>query len=61
VSRDSFNRSDIAEVSAGVKRLLAVIQSGEVSADAGRIARLEGAIAALEALGSDPDREGLVP
>lgn len=40
----------LAEVAAGLRRLLAAIEAGELSASAGEVARLEGAADAIEAL-----------
>ena len=45
----------------GLRRLLGTIEAGEITADSGTITRLEGAIAALEALATGGDLKGLVP
>lgn len=48
--RRSYSTVEIAEVAAGLQRILDAIARGELSAEPGEINRLEGAIAALEAL-----------
>jgi hypothetical protein len=49
---DAIRVADIAELAAGLRRLLDSIQAGQITADSGVIARLEGAALALEALAS---------
>jgi hypothetical protein len=46
----TFTSAEIAEVAAGIRRLLAAIDDGSLAADARTITRYEGAVAALEAL-----------
>jgi hypothetical protein len=48
--RRSFTTEELAEVAAGLRQLLDVIARGELVAEPGEINRLEGAVAALEAL-----------
>jgi hypothetical protein len=57
----TYSQSDLHEMAAGLRRLLASIEADEVTANSGTVARLEGAVAALEALASGGDFEGLVP
>lgn len=40
--------ADVAATATGLRRLLAAIEAGELTASAGAIARLEGAVLALE-------------
>lgn len=47
---DTDQPIDITELAAGLRRLLDAIRAGEMSADAGTVARLEGAALACEAL-----------
>ncbi|HEX6393119.1 MAG TPA: hypothetical protein VFZ97_06730 [Acidimicrobiales bacterium] len=53
--RRTYSAVELAEVAAGLKMLLAEVEAGRLTADSGVIARLEGAVAALEALA----REGV--
>lgn len=46
----SYTATELSEIAAGLRRLLESISEGEVSADSGTVNRLEGAVAALEAL-----------
>jgi hypothetical protein len=46
----TYSATELAEVAAGMRRLLDAIGAGELSADSGTVARLEGAAAALDAL-----------
>jgi hypothetical protein len=52
---DRYPVADLTEVAAGLRRLLAAIASGELTADAGTVAGLEGAATALEALDRTQD------
>lgn len=45
-----LDASTLAEVAAGLRRLLDLIRAGELSASSGEVARLEGAADAIEAL-----------
>jgi hypothetical protein len=57
----SYSSAELREMAEGLRRLLGTIEAGEVTADSGTITRLEGAIAALEALATGGDLKGLVP
>jgi|GEM_PF-5786142 hypothetical protein len=57
----TYSGADLQEMAEGLRRLLASIEAGEVTANSGTVARLEGAIAALEALATGGDLKGLVP
>jgi hypothetical protein len=46
----TYNATELAVVAAGMRRLLDAIAAGDLSADSGTVARLEGAAAALDAL-----------
>jgi len=48
----------VVEARDGLRRVLAAIHRGELTADSGYVARLEGAIAALDALLGEPANEG---
>jgi len=48
---------DLAEVAAGLRRILAAIEAGDLTADAGTINGLEGAATALEAIKSAEDQK----
>ena len=50
----SLRRHDIEATATGLRRLLAAIAANELTAGSGEIARLEGALAALEALLGEP-------
>ena len=53
---ERLHRRTVAESREGLERVLEAIHKGELTASAGYVARLEGAIAALEALlGESPD------
>ena len=56
MSRRRFSRQELADTAAGLRRLLDAIATEEITADPGTVARLEGAILALEALSDDYDR-----
>lgn len=43
-----MNPADVAATATGLRRLLAAIEAGELTATAGAVARLEGAVLALE-------------
>ena len=57
----SYSQAEFREMAAGLNRLLEAIRVDEVTANAGTVARLEGAIAALEALAAGEDLSGFVP
>jgi hypothetical protein len=57
----TFSQAELQEMAEGLRRLLASIEADEVTANSGTIARLEGAVAALEALASGGDLGRLVP
>ncbi len=48
--RKAITRAELAEVGAGLRRLLDAIAAGELTAPAGTVNRLEGAWLAVEAL-----------
>ncbi|MGI8750963.1 MAG: hypothetical protein ACR2MN_01345 [Acidimicrobiales bacterium] len=48
--KQSYTTGELAELAAGMRRLLDAIEAGDMTADSGTIARLEGAVAALDAL-----------
>jgi hypothetical protein len=48
--RRSYTTAELAELAAGLRRLLDSIARGEVVAEPGQINRYEGAVAVLEAL-----------
>jgi len=48
--RRTYSPDELAEVAAGLRRILDAIERGELAADPGEINRLEGAAAALDAL-----------
>jgi hypothetical protein len=48
--RRSYSTDELAEVAGGLRRILDTIARGELIADPGQVNRLEGAVAALEAL-----------
>lgn len=50
----SLSPNDLAEVAAGLRRLLDLIAGGDLTADSGTVARIEGAAAAIEALSGRP-------
>lgn len=56
-----YSPEELAEVAAGLRRLLEAIASGDVTADHGTIARLEGAIVTLEALSKGLSQGPVVP
>jgi len=49
-AKRSYTRADLAEVADGLARLLAAIDRGELTAGAGAVTRLEGAMIALRSL-----------
>ena len=57
----SYSQLELAEMADGLRRLLDAIEGGKVTAPGGTVARLEGAVAALEALAKGDTPEGLVP
>jgi hypothetical protein len=57
----SYTQAELLEIAEGLRRLLASIDADEVTAHAGTATRLEGAIAALEALSRRELPDGLVP
>jgi hypothetical protein len=61
VAERSYTATELREMAVGLGRLLATIEANEVTAHAGTVARLEGAISALEALANGSDLTGLVP
>jgi hypothetical protein len=46
----SYSTQELGELAAGLRRVLGAIEGGSLAADAGTIARLEGAAAAISAL-----------
>lgn len=50
MSERRFSPTELAEVADGLRRLLGAVAAGEMTADSGTVARLEGAAVALEAL-----------
>jgi hypothetical protein len=50
VTGEPVDRADVGEVATGLRRLLAAIESGDVTAGPGEAARLEGALMAMEAV-----------
>jgi len=54
MSERRFSPAELAEVAAGLRRLLGAVAAGELTADSGMVARLEGAAVALEALAEGP-------
>ena len=50
MARTSRTTAELAEVAAGLRRLLDAIRSGELSAGSGEVTRLEGRLAAVDAL-----------
>jgi len=48
--RRTYTLGELAEVAAGIRRILVSIESGDLVADTRTVTRLEGAAAALEAL-----------
>lgn len=48
--RTTYTIEELEEVAAGLRRLLDAIRNGSMTADAGTISRLEGALCALQAL-----------
>ena len=53
MSERKVSVAEIREVAAGLRRMLDAIEAGQITADSGTIARLEGAVAALDALAGD--------
>jgi hypothetical protein len=49
-ARRAYTVEDLATLAEGLRDLLAAIEAGSLKADAGTIARLEGATAAIQAL-----------
>lgn len=50
VTERTYTAEDLAEVAAGLRRLLGAVEAGDLVADSGTVARLDGAAVALEAL-----------
>ncbi len=48
--RRSYTTAELADIANGLRRMLDSIEAGEITANSGTVARLEGACAALEAL-----------
>ena len=48
--RRSYSSKELAELAAGIRRTLASIAAGDIDSDRNTVLRLEGAVAALEAL-----------
>jgi hypothetical protein len=48
--RTAYTVAELEELAAGLQRLLDAVENGALAADAGTIARLEGAAAAIQAL-----------
>ena len=48
--RTSYTVAELDELAAGLRRLLDAMEKGTIEADAGTIAGLEGAMAAIQAL-----------
>ena len=46
----SYSGQELSELAAGLRRVLSAIEGGSLAADAGTIARLEGAAATISAL-----------
>ena len=49
-STEMYSAHELAELAAGLRRVLGAIEGGSLAADAGTIARLEGAAAAISTL-----------
>jgi len=52
MTKRSYTTGELADLAGGMRRLLDAIEAGEMTADSGTVARLEGAVAALDALAS---------
>ena len=50
--QSSYSTVELADLACGIRRLLDAIEVGELTADSGTVARLEGAAAVLDALAS---------
>lgn len=48
--KHGYTVEELADLASGIRRLLIVIREGDMKADSGTIARLEGAEAAIRAL-----------
>lgn len=48
--RRTWSSAELVEVAEGLRRLLRSIEAGELSADVGMVARLEGALMVVDAL-----------
>jgi hypothetical protein len=57
----TYSAAELAEVADGLRRLLARIEAGEISASGGTANRIEGAVAALEALAEGGTWQPIVP
>lgn len=54
-----YTAGELGELADGLRRLLAAVEAGSMTGDSGVLARLEGAVAALESLaGSDTTNSG---
>ena len=63
-AKRSYSRDELGELAAGLRKVLAEVEAGRLTADSGTIARLEGAVAALESLASvarDGGQTGALP
>lgn len=47
---DTLSRGQVEEVAAGIRRLLAGVAAGQLTAGSGEVARFEGALSAMESL-----------
>jgi hypothetical protein len=59
VSEEGRTRAEVADVAAGMRRILGAIETGDLVADPGLIARLEGAAVALDTLARSKDDSAL--
>jgi hypothetical protein len=57
----SYSTAELAEIAVGLRRLLTTIEAGEVSAPPGTVNRIEGAVAALEALAEGRTWQPIIP
>jgi hypothetical protein len=48
--RRTYTAAELADLAEGLRGILGAIEEGSLAADAGTISRLEGAVAALQAL-----------
>jgi hypothetical protein len=54
----SVDDRTVTEVAVSMRRLVAAIEAGELSCSVGYLARLRGAVVALEAVASAPEQPG---